>query len=206
MNLMRQRAKQASGSAGSGGGSAAVRLLMREVPPLIESLPAMSEGQLTLTFAEDPNSHPSPSSSPPSPSPSLNNNNNNNLFHLCLVVRPRSGLWAGGRFVFRVEVAPDYPFGRSSVKCLTPVYHPNINDEGSVCLTILREDFSPAIHIEQMCQGMLFLMPHPNAESPLNDLAAREMLDAPDLFAQHVRVALSGGTLHGRRYSNCLEA
>ena len=132
--------------------------------------------------------------------------NHNNLFHLHLVVRPRSGLWAGGRFVFRVEVAPDYPFGRSTVKCLTPVYHPNINDEGSVCLNILREDFSPAIHIEQMCQGMLFLMLHPNAESPLNDLAAREMLDAPDLFAQHVRVALSGGTLHGRRYSNCLEA
>ncbi|ELR13967.1 Ubiquitinconjugating enzyme subfamily protein [Acanthamoeba castellanii str. Neff] len=174
MNLLRQRAKQASSSAGSGGGSAAARLLMREVPTLIESLPAVSEGQLTLTFAEDPNSH--------------------------------SGLWAGGRFVFRVDVAPDYPFGRSNVKCLTPVYHPNINEEGSVCLNILREDFSPAIHIEQMCQGMLFLMLHPNAESPLNDLAAREMLDAPDLFAQHVRVALSGGTLHGRRYSNCLEA
>jgi ubiquitin-protein ligase len=178
---------------------------MREVPTLIASLPATSEGQLTLTFA---------STSTTSPHSTSTTTAADNLFLLRLEVRPRSGLWAGGRFAFEVAVAHDYPFGRSRVRCLTPVYHPNISGggdggesgggEGSVCLNILREDFSPAVHVEQMCHGMLFLLLNPNPESPLNDRAAREMVDAPDLFAQHVRITLQGGTLHGRRYPNCL--
>jgi ubiquitin-conjugating enzyme E2 M len=173
-----------SGRRANTSASAAMRLLMREVPTLITSLPATSEGQLTLTFADQ--------------------HNQSDLFHLHLITQPSGGMWAGGRIVFEIEVAPDYPFGRSKVRCQTPIYHPNINLEGHVCLNILREDFSPAIHIEQICQGLLFLLLQPNPDSPLNEEAARELADSPDVFSRHVRLTLEGGTLHGRRYNRSL--
>lgn len=139
------------------------------------SLPGMSEGQMTLTFDDQ----------------------RNDLFRLRLAVKPTSGLWAGGSFLFEVEVAQDYPFSRSKVKCLTPAYHPNIDEAtGAVCLNILREDFAPAIRVEQMCQGVLFLMliPEPGLA------AQRRGRSRDDGREKHVRMSVEGGTVHGRYY------
>jgi len=35
--------------------------------------------------------------------------------------------WAGGKYVFTIEVGADYPFTPPKVMCNTKIYHPNID-------------------------------------------------------------------------------
>ena len=43
------------------------------------------------------------------------------------------------------------------VKCLTKVFHPNIDLEGNICLNILREDWKPVLTITSIVYGLNFL-------------------------------------------------
>uniref|UniRef100_A0A914V3K5 E2 NEDD8-conjugating enzyme n=1 Tax=Plectus sambesii TaxID=2011161 RepID=A0A914V3K5_9BILA len=56
-----------------------------------------------------------------------------------LTVRPNEGLYEGGCFKFAVDVPLEYNNVPPKVKCLTRTWHPNISEEGSVCLSLLRQ-------------------------------------------------------------------
>jgi len=62
-------------------------------------------------------------------------------FHeLKLTITPMHGDYIGGRFEFSISIPHEYNFAPPIVKCLTRVWHPNINEEGAVCLSILRQN------------------------------------------------------------------
>jgi ubiquitin-protein ligase len=63
----------------------------------------------------------------------------------------------GGAFLFTFAVPHTYPHDPPKVKCLTKVYHPNIDLEGNVCLNILREDWKPVLTITSVVYGLNFL-------------------------------------------------
>jgi len=62
-----------------------------------------------------------------------------------------------GSFLFSFAVPNAYPHEPPKVKCLTKVYHPNIDLEGNVCLNILREDWKPVLTITSIVYGLNFL-------------------------------------------------
>ena len=101
-------------------------------------------------------------------------------------------IWKGGRYTFTLEIPNDYPFKPPKAHLVTPIYHPNIDLDGNVCLNILRDDWSAVGDINLVVNGLIFLFLEPNPEDPLNREAAAEFRDNEPRFRQNVTRTLRG--------------
>ncbi|KAJ0113437.1 hypothetical protein Patl1_00554 [Pistacia atlantica] len=72
------------------------------------------------------------------------------MFHWqATIMGPTDSPYAGGVFLVTIHFPPDYPFKPPKVAFRTKVFHPNINSNGSICLDILKEQWSPALTISK---------------------------------------------------------
>nr|GMC82539.1 ubiquitin-conjugating enzyme E2-17 kDa [Ipomoea batatas] len=72
------------------------------------------------------------------------------MFHWqATIMGPPDSPYAGGVFLVTIHFPPDYPFKPPKVAFRTKVFHPNINSNGSICLDILKEQWSPALTISK---------------------------------------------------------
>ncbi|KAJ4460234.1 putative rub1-conjugating enzyme e2 [Paratrimastix pyriformis] len=113
------------------------------------------------------------------------------LHNFVVRIHPPTGCWAGGEFDFLFNVPPTYRFDPPKVRCITkPIYHPNISPDGDVCLSILREAWSPVMNIQACIFGLLYLFHEPNSSDPLNHEAGELMATNPAAFRERVRRSL----------------
>ncbi|XP_039270555.2 NEDD8-conjugating enzyme UBE2F-like [Styela clava] len=54
-------------------------------------------------------------------------------------ISPDEGMWEHGTYEFKVEVPENYNIAPPNVKCMTRIWHPNITENGDVCLSLLRD-------------------------------------------------------------------
>ncbi|MBA0862988.1 hypothetical protein Goshw_015196, partial [Gossypium schwendimanii] len=72
------------------------------------------------------------------------------MFHWqATIMGPPDSPYSGGVFLVTIHFPPDYPFKPPKVAFRTKVFHPNINSNGSICLDILKEQWSPALTISK---------------------------------------------------------
>ena len=116
------------------------------------------------------------------------------LTALSLTFSPKSGLYRGGSFGFRLDLR-GFPDNAPKVICETSIYHPNIDMSGEVCLNLLDDMWSSSVTLEDVVQGILFLFYNPNLEDPLNDLF--DGSEAYDDFKEDVRDSLEGNLVAG---------
>ncbi|XP_045446762.1 NEDD8-conjugating enzyme UBE2F-like [Melitaea cinxia] len=128
------------------------KLLVKEVQEMNENLPTTCS-----VHFEDPNV----------------------LSEFILTVAPDEGYWSGGKFKFSVFVTEDYNMAPPKVKCLTRLWHPNINVDGDICLSLLRQTsidehgWAPTRRLKDVVWGLNSLFTDLlNFDDPLNIEAA----------------------------------
>ncbi|KAL0328609.1 UNVERIFIED_CONTAM: Ubiquitin-conjugating enzyme E2 28 [Sesamum calycinum] len=90
------------------------------------------------------------------------------MFHWqATIMGPSDSPFSGGVFLVTIHFPPDYPFKPPKVSFKTKVYHPNINSNGSICLDILKDQWSPALTISKVLLSICSLLTDPNPDDPL---------------------------------------
>ncbi|TMW55958.1 hypothetical protein Poli38472_008606 [Pythium oligandrum] len=115
-----------------------------------------------------------------------------------------TGLWKGATYDFSFRIPPMYPHEPPKVKCLTKIYHPNIDLDGNVCLNILREDWKPVLDINSVIYGLIYLFYEPNPDDPLNREAAELFRNDPSQFANLVKRSLLGYSVSGVEFDRLI--
>jgi len=81
---------------------------------------------------------------------------------------PEGSPYAGGVFFVDIHFPTDYPFKPMKVKFITPIYHPNVDKSGQICVDILKHNWSPALTTTRVLISIASLLNEPNFEDPLN--------------------------------------
>jgi ubiquitin-conjugating enzyme E2 M len=122
------------------------------------------------------------------------------LMNFVVYIKPDEGFWKDCRYKFTFLIKPMYPHDAPKVKCETPVYHPNIDTSGNVCLNILREDWKPILSISAVIYGLINLFLEPNPNDPLNQEAAEVLRNNRPEFSRIVMRTVRGGSHEGRSF------
>lgn len=104
-----------------------------------------------------------------------------------LLPGPQGTPYANGSFVVSIRFPASYPFKPPKVQFLTPVFHCNVNAAGSICLDILKSNWSPALSIAKVLHALLSLLREPNADDPLDAVKATVLREDP---AEYHRLAV----------------
>ena len=90
------------------------------------------------------------------------------------IMGPKDSPYEGGVFWLKIQFPKDYPFKPPKIQFLTKLYHPNISSSGSICIDILKDQWSPALTISKVLLCICSLLDDPNPDDPLVPEIARE--------------------------------
>ncbi|KRW99090.1 Ubiquitin-conjugating enzyme/RWD-like protein [Pseudocohnilembus persalinus] len=90
-----------------------------------------------------------------------------------IIKGPSGSPYEGGNFGVNIHFPTDYPFKPPKINFTTKIYHPNINSNGSICLDILQNEWSPALTIAKVLLSISSLLTDPNPDDPLVPEIAR---------------------------------
>ncbi len=80
------------------------------------------------------------------------------------------------------------------------IFHPNIDEDGKICLNILREDWSPVFNLNTIIIGLNTLFDEPNPTDPLNQEAGELMRENYNQFKVIVRKTLQGYSYNQKQF------
>ena len=73
-----------------------------------------------------------------------------------------------------------YPIHAPMCRFITPIWHPNVSDKGTICLDVLKDNWSPYMFTHTIISALKMLLLNPEPSSPQNISASRMMKEEPD--------------------------
>ncbi|KAF7259439.1 hypothetical protein EG68_03314 [Paragonimus skrjabini miyazakii] len=122
-----------------------------------------------------------------------------NLTQFFISVTPSDGLYAHAQFIFQITSPDVYPEEPPKVRCITPIFHPNIDDpsrNGETCINLFNY-WNKGFSLKDVANAVLFLFYRPNFDDPLNSSVPDEGETVVDCILQ----SLNGGEIHGVHYA-----
>ncbi|KAG6492433.1 hypothetical protein ZIOFF_047396 [Zingiber officinale] len=90
-------------------------------------------------------------------------------------------------FKLTLQVSEDYPNKPPTVRFVSRMFHPNIYADGSICLDILQNQWSPIYDVAAILTSIQSLLCDPNPNSPANSEAARMFSENKREYNRKVR-------------------
>ncbi|XP_064838301.1 ubiquitin-conjugating enzyme E2 B-like isoform X2 [Oncorhynchus masou masou] len=78
-----------------------------------------------------------------------------------------------GTFKLVIEFSEEYPNKPPTVRFISKMFHPNVYADGSICLDILQNRWSPTYDVSSILTSIQSLLDEPNPNSPANSQAAQ---------------------------------
>ena len=100
---------------------------------------------------------------------------NNKFIMIATYVGPKNTPYYGGFFRLKIIFPFDYPNNAPTIYFITPIWHPNIDEEGKVCISQLNE-WNSSRRIIGILIAIYALLVEPNPLSALNLEAADQLL------------------------------
>ncbi|XP_017751980.1 PREDICTED: ubiquitin-conjugating enzyme E2 T isoform X2 [Rhinopithecus bieti] len=96
-----------------------------------------------------------------------------------------------GVFKLEVIIPERYPFEPPQIRFLTPIYHPNIDSAGRICLDVLKLPpkgaWRPSLNIATVLASIQLLMSEPNPDDPLMADISSEFKYNKPVFLKNAR-------------------
>ncbi|KAH7570144.1 hypothetical protein JRO89_XS05G0057800 [Xanthoceras sorbifolium] len=131
---------------------------------------------------------------------------NNIMLWNAVIFGPDDTPWDGGTFKLTLQFTEDYPNKPPTVRFVSRMFHPNIYADGSICLDILQNQWSPIYDVAAILTSIqvfhlfsssllyifhlfcfLSLLCDPNPNSPANSEAARMFSENKREYNRRVR-------------------
>ncbi|KAJ7567481.1 hypothetical protein O6H91_02G149900 [Diphasiastrum complanatum] len=102
------------------------------------------------------------------------------------VFGPDETAWEGAILPLRLTFGEHYPAKPPRVRFTSEVFHPNVYNDGTLCMDIIQDAWSPCHNVCTILTSIQSLLTDPNPSSPANPEAAH--LYQTDLQAYNRRV------------------
>lgn len=99
-----------------------------------------------------------------------------------VICGPSDTPWEGVELELEIEFPQSYPLDPPKVKFLCEMFHPNVYRDGTVCLDVMAENWSPSYGVVPLLQSVQILLNRPNPNSPANAEAARLLQRGEDEY------------------------
>ncbi|KAF8388990.1 hypothetical protein HHK36_025674 [Tetracentron sinense] len=104
---------------------------------------------------------------------------------------PEGTVYSKGIFNIKIQIPERYPFQPPNVCFVTPIYHPNIDNGGRICLDILnlppKGAWQPSLNISTVLTSIGLLLSEPNPDDGLMCEVSREYKYNRQAFDQKAR-------------------
>lgn len=101
---------------------------------------------------------------------------------------PEETPFFGGRFRMKLVISEDYPNSPPKGYFLTKIYHPNIANNGDICVNTLKRDWTSSVTLKHILQIIRCLLIVPFPESSLNDEAGKLFMESYEEYAARAKI------------------
>ncbi|THU90684.1 ubiquitin-conjugating enzyme [Dendrothele bispora CBS 962.96] len=74
--------------------------------------------------------------------------------------------YKGGTFKYKLSLPQNFPFKAPTVTFKTKIYHPGINEEGAICVPVLRDEWKPSVTLATVLAIIQEKLNNPSPDDP----------------------------------------